>query len=369
VRRRGPIAFALTVTVAVAVAAAAAAPPAAACRCAQQPLAAYFAAADLVLVGRAVETWIDPADQLRRRVRFDSPVVYKGDAGTVSGFATPVHSASCGAAIAVGRQYVVFATRRPEGDGLAWFDTCGGTRAIAAGTDDGASGFTDVAAADVLPRLSALRATANADPRTSATPALPRPGDPRAVLIGLLELPGVLPAGEGATPAPPRPLRVYRRPAADAPLLTTVRAADQLQRREYAYEAPGAVVRQRRDGWYRIALAGGDDGWIRAADAGRFLALPELLVARLTYLGPYWDGWVWPDPGAGYPQAPRRLAGREQPVRVLATERIGDALWLQVEVLDRDPCDGGDARVVHGGWVPAYTAAGELVAWFHSRGC
>lgn len=368
-RRRDVRVGRLLVRCLVALGAAIAPAPAGACRCPQRPLAAYFSAAEVVLVGRAVETWIDPADATRRRVRFDAPVAYKGDLAGIGGFATPVHSAACGAAIEVGRGYVVFASRRSEADDLGWFDTCSGTRALAGAAGDAAQGFVDVAAAEVLPRLALLRAAPDADPRRSRTPELPAPGDPRAILIGLLELPGVLPPGDAAHPVTPRQLPVYARPVDDAPVATTLRGAAQVLAREFAYEAPGAVVRERRDGWYRLALASGGSGWVRAADAGRFHSLSELLHDRLSYLGAEWDGWVWPEPGAGYPQAPRRTEEREQPVRVLETQTISGALWLRVEVLDRSPCDGGVVRVVHAGWVPAYTAGGQPVAWFHSRGC
>lgn len=340
-----------------------------ACRCAQRPLADYFAAADVVVVGRAVQTWIDPADARRRRVRFEvAAKPYKGDPGTVDGFATPVDSAACGYAVELGREYVVFASRRPD-DRLAWFDTCTGTRSIDRDSAEGARDFADVPADAVLPRLSALRDAAGSDPRASAAAVLPLPGDPQAILVGLLELPGLLPAPEG-TPVPGRKVAVFASPHDDAAVLATVREAAQLTTREYAYEALGALVPARRPGWYRLRLADGREGWVRAADAGAFHPLGELLVNRLTYLGPHWDGWVWPSAGAGYAQrAGRRVAHHEQPVRVVATESIGDTLWLQVEILDADPCEGGEVGVAHAGWVPAYTPGGELIAWFHSRGC
>lgn len=346
-----------------------AADPALACRCAPRPLAEYFAAAEVVVVGRAVRTWLDPDDPRRRRVQLDGTTAFKGDPAAFAGFATPVESAACGYQVEVGREYVVFAGPRP-GDRLAWFDTCSGTRSIDPGAAEGARGFDDVPAADVLPRLAALRERAGgADPRASATAVLPLPGDPNAQLVGLLELPGLLPSPDG-TPAPHRPRTLRVAPAEDAAVRAEVRRPATLATREYAYEAPGAVVIARRPGWYRLRLADGGDGWLRAGDAGAFHPLAALVVNRLNYLTRHWDGWVWPAAGAGYPQlVDRRVPGDEQPARVLAAEAIGDTLWLQVEVLDRDPCVDGEARGVHAGWVPAYTPGGELVAWFHSRGC
>lgn len=56
-------------------------------------------------------------------------------------------------------------------------------------------------------------------------------------------------------------------------------------------------------------------------------------------------------------------------VRITESQRVADSLWLQVEVLDSNPCDGGTPRVIHSGWVPAYDPQGRLTAWFWSRGC
>lgn len=340
-----------------------------ACRCAPRPLADYFGAADLVVVGRAVETWIEGGELPRRRVRFDGARAFKGDVAAFDGFATPVSSSACGCDIEVGREYVIFSSRRTD-DRLAWFDLCSGSRSIDFAAAEGAHGFDDVPAADVLPRLAALRErAAGADPRASATAVLPLPGDPHARLVGLLELPGLLPSADG-TPALSRSIVLRAAPADGAAPLATVRAPAELATREYDYEAPGAVVTARRDGWYRLRLADGRDGWLDAAAAGRFHPLAELVVNRLNYLTRHWDGWIWPAAGAGHPQVGgRRVPGDEQPARVLAAESIADTLWLQVEILDRDPCADGEARVVHAGWVPAYTPSGELIAWFHSRGC
>ena len=58
-----------------------------ACRCAQRPLADYVATADLVVVGRAVETWIERGEAPRRRVRIDGASTFKGDVAAFDGFA------------------------------------------------------------------------------------------------------------------------------------------------------------------------------------------------------------------------------------------------------------------------------------------
>ena len=112
--------------------------------------------------------------------------------------------------------------------------------------------------------------------------------------------------------------------------------------------------------------------WLREKDAGTFHPIAELLVNRLSYLNENWDGWIWPSPGAGHPtesSAIRRAGRKEYPVNIVASEAIGGSLFLQVEILDRDPCDGEEVKVLESGWVPAYTPDGKITAWFYSRGC
>jgi len=218
---------------------------------------------------------------------------------------------------------------------------------------------------------------AAAGPAPTQAPQLPRPGDPDAELIGLLELPTVLNLDEpGASSPPPRlphpPLPVYADASASGAPIAHIGSPRDLRTREYTYERKGAVVRERRPGWYRIVLADGRDAWLPESAAGPYHPLPELLVGHLAYLTGNWDGWVWPEPGAGLPHEHgpwRTAARREWPVEVTATQDIGGSLFVQVRVLASDPCEGDTPKVALAGWVPAYTASGKLVVWFHSRGC
>lgn len=219
----------------------------------------------------------------------------------------------------------------------------------------------------LLPLLAA--AQPHPDSRTTATPRLPRFGDPDAELIGLLEIPTLLAGENGATPSTRRALTVFNEPGSSG-VSTVVKNPRQLVTREAGYELAAVVVHERRDAWYRIALAPDRTGWIRANDAGTFHPVAELLTNRLTYLNDHWDGWIWPASGAGHPQqAAPRNPGKEQPVRILASEKVGDSLWLQIELLHGDPCGATPPKVVHAGWIPAYTPTGQLTAWFYSRGC
>lgn len=206
-----------------------------------------------------------------------------------------------------------------------------------------------------------------------------RPG--AQAMIGLLLLPGLFgpPESGGVVAADPlRPVPVYAEPDAGAAPTLHLAAPDAVEYREYTYEGAAAVVFEQRSGWYAVALRDAPiaRGWIRAADAGEFLPLTELLPNRLSYLNAHWDGHLWSGPGQG------RRTGRastlvgatpdastEIPIELLDLRRVGDGLWLQVQTLDQSPCTGTTPQVVDRGWIPAYASDGALVMGYYSRGC
>jgi hypothetical protein len=335
-----------------------------ACKCAPRPLDAYVAAADAVFLGRATRVEESETEPRLRRVRFQlARAPYKGQIGETMEFATPLSSATCGVPVKVGEWFLVFASRQPDDAAQLWFNSCDGTRRFTGDARQPEQPFVDVAAAEVLTHLQALTSGYAAPSPPSGQPVLPLPGDPHAELRGLLALPALT-----AGPTPQRGLTLYRAPDTESAVLAEVSRLDELMTRELAGEQPAAVVAARRDGWYELTLRDGRRGWVPASDAGAFRDLAALLTNRLNYLTAEWDGWLWPSSGAGYPaKGPR--SGNETPARIVGSETVGDTLWLQVEVLDRSPCDGPGERVVQGGWVPAFTPAGKLVAWYYARGC
>lgn len=362
----------------LALASAALGSPAAACRCVPQGIEEYFQRADVVVLARAASTRAVGSERLEvALVPLDDP--FKGRIEPRSRFATALTSAECGMAIETGRAYLVFASRREPSAPLLWFDTCNGSRSFDAEGSGGVVGFVDTPADKVLLRLQGLRiahsvANPGADPDG---PRLPRPGDPDAEIIGLLELPSVLNLDEPGADSPPprlptRPVAARAEPASDAPVVARIAAPQDVRTAEYTYERKAAIVREQRAGWYRILLAGGRSGWVRREDAGAFHPVAELLVDHLAYLNEHWDGWVWPDPGAGFPvRSPvkKRDGRQEYAVNVLGVQDLAGTLWLRVEVLSASPCGEGSPTVTNRGWVPAYTPEGKLIAWFFSRGC
>ncbi|MBZ0267806.1 hypothetical protein K8I85_06590, partial [bacterium] len=239
-------------------------------------------------------------------------------------------------------------------------DTCSGTRVhLAPGGEP--AGFDDVPARFVPGQLNAL---SGMDVLRDVSAHAPREDDPDGTqLIGLLDLKGLAHGGVA-------PVREARDLAAEP--IAVIRSYDDVESREFAYEQPGAVVLARVDGWSRVRLPDGAAGWIAPEDAGTWFPYAELPVRRLNYLTGHWSGYVWPDAGAGLPvRSPRRHApGREEyPAEVHESMLVGGMIWFRVDVLNGNPCDGGDVRPELSGWVPGYGADGEPTVWFWSRGC
>lgn len=142
----------------------------------------------------------------------------------------------------------------------------------------------------------------------------------------------------------------------------------ELPTREYDYEMPGAIVLERRDGWFRIKF-GDRSAWLKASLAARFMPLPDLYeeFVGVTAINPTFTGRLQGAPGiAAGPIMP--AVAPQQPVRVL--EVRGE--WIQVEVLTHSACTAGDdgpPEVVATGWLPLHDRSGEPTVWFSSRGC
>jgi hypothetical protein len=294
----------------------------------------------------------------------DRPAVVRMMPGDTVEYRTAVSTATCGVQPEPGAVYILFGRRSPS-DSVLDVDTCSGTRVHRSADGEEVVGFRDVPGRFVVRRLDAL---AGLESLAGLAP-LPDPSDrERAVLRGLLDLE---PLAHGGV------VRIFQRPEAGAPLLTTIEDHAAVVTREIDYELPAAVVFGRIDGWSRVRLADGRWGWIPREDAGTWFPYAELLVRRLTYLTPAWAGWVWPGPGSGIPTRVRRLEGYEgeQPVQVLESQMVGGVPWFRVSVQGGSPCDGtGDRPALAAGWMPAYGAHPDSVGlrptvWYWSRGC
>jgi len=135
--------------------------------------------------------------------------------------------------------------------------------------------------------------------------------------------------------------------------------------KESGYEEPAAIVLQRRDGWFRVRLSEGT-AWLQASPRDEYFPLEQLLTDRLTYLTDAWDGHLSESPGGA--AAEPTVSGRD--VRLGQFRRVGDRLWVHVEVLSHSICESTEEPTVAArGWMPAHAVSGEPAIWFFSRGC
>lgn len=200
--------------------------------------------------------------------------------------------------------------------------------------------------------------------------------DSTKAIIGIVELgtlfgtraadgpPGVTP------PTKPVPVPLRASPNRQSAKVGTIKKPENVVAREYDYEAPGALVYDRKNGWYLIAARLDNvtvQGWVAPKSAGTFHSLENLLIKGLAYVQK-WDGRLY---SAGdFSSKIRKFRTRkQQDIKVLSTRRTGDVLWLEVEVLDKGHCDETISTVLAKGWIPARRRNGTTQVWFYSRGC
>jgi hypothetical protein len=337
------------------------------CRCPEQPLATYYARADEVLIGELVEVEARGTDYLLEVLIQDRPwkVAETRDiavrAGDTLRYVTSASSSECGLELRVGLPYLIFAPTTASAEELPRIHSCDGTRFVSEGGDDRGRGFVDVPGPFVASQLDAL---SGLEFLARATPDVPDESDPaNAALVGLLDIPAFEHGGW---------IFVRGRPDMEAPVLARAESYGDLEAREVAYEVGAAVVLTRLQGWYRVRLADGRTGWISPEEAGTWFPYAELPIRRLAYLTGAWSGHVWPEPGAGTPARSSRkgsLDEEEYAVEVLEATDVGGTTWFRIEVLNENPCDGGEVRPELGGWVPAHGVGGMPLIWYYSRGC
>ncbi len=335
------------------------------CRCEERTLDAYFADADEVVVAqlntlRAVpgSAEVDLTFRLLGAPHWTPrPGAFAGD--TVV-YRTAGDTAGCGVPRDMLATYVLFARATDGGADEPWrIDTCSGSRVLLPMEGEDPGSFSDVPARFVPTRLNAL---AGMRVLEGVTANAPHPSDPdNETLVGLLDVSGFTHAGFA---------RLFEEPRSGSAVAAEVDGYDALVVREVGYEEPAAVVFGVSDGWYRLRLADGRNGWLPPDFAGTYYPFPDVAVARLNYIERPWHGFVWPSPGAGNPvRAPVAPGQREVPVEVHEVRLIGGYPWLRISVLRESPCEGGDGSSSVAGWIPAHRPSGDPVVWYYSRGC
>lgn len=349
--------------------------PTAPCRCEERTLGEYFAGADEVAVGRLLEiipasgSRIDEtgADLLMLRFEltgapYKTPDPSPLSTGDVVEYRTAASTAECGIQGQLQGVYVLFATSSTTASGdaaVGTIDSCSGTRAMLTPGSSEPRGFVDVPARFVAQQLNSLaglevlgRVVENA-PKEGATDG--------TVLIGLLDVAAFSHVGHAT-------VRAERR--LEASVVGEVDSYDGLESLEAGYEEPAAVVFGRVDGWYRLRLSDGTEGWLSPDQAGTFQPYPDLAINRLNYIRAPWHGFVWPSAGAGSPARTTVESGqREVPIEVLERMDVGGFPWLRVNVMRDSPCEVAEPAVRVSGWIPAWGPEGTPTVWFYSRGC
>ena len=150
-------------------------------------------------------------------------------------------------------------------------------------------------------------------------------------------------------------------------------ARSELPTREFEYEAPAAIAVDRRALMFKIRLSGNRSAWVQAP-AARLMSYESLLeeFTGVTFFTGAFDGALRNAPGLTVANRPAASGKAGQPARVIETRRLGDRLWLNVEVLNHSLCVAGaqgPPETIARGWLPAHAADGEPAVWFASRGC
>jgi hypothetical protein len=223
----------------------------------------------------------------------------------------------------------------------------------------------------VKSRLGLLGAVVFATAATQASP------DHR--VAGIVELPALFGTTDPNGPPGQRPperaesVPVHAAPDSASEVLARIARADDIESREFTYEALGALSYGDRRSWHLVRArtdTGWALGWLSPRYAGPFHPLDSLLLDGLTYLTEAWDGRLFPSAGAETESARLAPAPTNRDIVVQQARRIQDALWLEVEVLAPGRCEGpGAPAVVARGWIRAHGRDGSPTAWFYSRGC
>jgi hypothetical protein len=147
----------------------------------------------------------------------------------------------------------------------------------------------------------------------------------------------------------------------------------ELPTREYDYEAPAAIALDRRGQLIKIRLSGGRSAWVVSQPA-RFMSYESLLeeFTGVTFFTEAFTGELRNAPALTVANRPTAKAKPGLPARVIESRRVGDRLWLNVEVFNHSLClagANGPPETIARGWLLAYADDGEPTVWFSSRGC
>lgn len=203
---------------------------------------------------------------------------------------------------------------------------------------------------------------------------------PRGRVIGSIEIPALHDAVNGELPGQPAALSLvtlYMEPTEHTAVAAVVSDRTELASLEHGYEQLSAAVYEMRviqdRVWYRVHYMTSrsfGDGWISNRDTGTYHPLADMLVHGLAFLTDSWDRGVFVTPRADASKRTIPITNERPNVHVVATAGDAEHLWLQIELLEGSACEGAEQPVIATrGWIPAFSAGGQLTAWHYARGC
>ncbi|HEX4997453.1 MAG TPA: hypothetical protein VFY29_04475 [Terriglobia bacterium] len=202
-------------------------------------------------------------------------------------------------------------------------------------------------------------------------------------LIGSVEVPNWfdLPSTEILTPVPGAiPLNERGATALREAPNTEARVRVQLRAEEaresvtwlmHGYDELSAEVYDVRNGWFLLRYTQNGkqaEGWLSPNDAGAFRPLSSLLLGRMSYLTPDWDGILYekPDPSAHFEKLKDRIERQDVNVNDHVVREGKD--WFLVDVLEPGRCEKSP-EILRSGWIVAFSRSDKPQVWFYPRGC
>jgi hypothetical protein len=160
--------------------------------------------------------------------------------------------------------------------------------------------------------------------------------------------------------------------------VVTIKDRSEIQSLEHTYDQISAVVFERtyrsNQLWYRVQFKTSEReglGYLPARSAGQFRSLHELLAGRIGFLTDGWDRVLYQAPSRDAKHETLTNVGKRPDVIVATTvDEGGDGrnVWMLVVLTEGKYCDRGSQAVIAAGWIPSYSAAGDVSAWYYARG-
>ena len=197
-------------------------------------------------------------------------------------------------------------------------------------------------------------------------------------VIGLLELPTVF--GEHDPDGPPGlvtpektiPVPVRSQPSTESQIIVEITSMKSIEVEEFDYEAPAAVAYGMSDGWILVRVKDSlkeEFGWISPKHQGLYHPISNLLNGSLCYLTNNWNGAIYSDPNSQNIKQTIDTDHEKKDILIIQLKNLKGKIWLEIELLLQDHCEGSDPEVILKGWIPVHRKDGKRNVWFYSRGC